>query len=217
MQLRYKKFWYNETSQETMALNANTEIYKTEYIGTIKYTSECELGESFDYIILTDFSEELYEKLDSNIKCQKVLKVKDKILLVLLGAYIDEQEYPIKSLDEFPVKIIKNCYILHYLSYRAIRTEDMEEYIKLKSNPIAIDKIIGLKGKGFDTIEITLASWVNGAPIHNVFIGQEVPFSKVDDKYNPNCSFREDIFTDENLSEMFNKYLNQIYEEAKAD
>lgn len=216
MRLKYKKFWHNSISFEKIELGENTSFYKTEYIGNIKYNEDHEFGESFDYIILTDFSEEIYDSAEETF--DYVYKIRDKIFIIALTIYIDESDYKVSPKSEFPKEILKGCYLITRASNYAINSlseQEQKEYLK---HPfVAISKVTGLGCTGFKCSEVTVAGYLTLNPYYSVTIDRVANFNKIEDNYSEDSVHVQnykDIFTDEDLSDLYHKYLQEIYEKA---
>lgn len=219
MQLRYKKFRYDTKTDEVLELGDEVWIYKTEYIGNIKHLPENILGESFDYMIVAKYSDNLFDFLNKTIS--EVFKVRDNMIIVLTGAYIDESEYKVFPISEIPDSLVKGCYILDIPSSRALKYLPEEERFKILDTIAytSISKVIGFCKIGVLANHITLYNWLTFEPQLKINLNEEYNFTNLIDNNSKDLFTRNYriIFTDEDLSEIYNNHLNDIYEKAKTN
>ena len=219
MQLRYKKFLYDKTVEEVLELGEVEGIYRTDRIGTIKHLPEHKLGESFDYVIITKYSDDLYDTLNENI--MEVFKVRDNMIVVLIGAYISEEEYKVQPISEIPNNLISNCYIVDYPSSKALPYIPIEEKIKIFSNIkyTLIARVYGFSSVGVLTHSINLYNWLTLDPQIEVHLNSNYSFANLIDNNSKDLhsKYSRAVFTDQDLSEIYNNYLKDIYEKAKTN
>lgn len=218
MQLRYKKFRYDSATNEEVDLGDIVGIYRTERIGVIKHLPEHVLGESFDYVIIVRYSKQLYKTLSELFD---VFKIHDNMIVVLTGAYIDESDYQVSPISEIPNSLVEGCYLIDPPSNSALKYYEPEERIKiLDSIPfVSISKIIGFSKVGVFANHIILYNWLTLEPQLKVILDEDYNFTNLIDNNSKDYFSRNNkvIFIDKDLSEIYNNYLNNIYEKAKAN
>ena len=143
-------------------------------------------------------------------------KINNKLLFIIEFSYIDESEYKINDIDKFPIEVLKNCFIVRYPSDRGVKYLPLEERQKLLDSIeyTSIAKMVGLYLTGFKVNEIVLYNPITLKPLRHLQLEGEIPFEKVQDTYKSYIPDYVDIFTDEDLTDIYHKHLQEIYEEA---